>query len=252
MFFCVKLYKYDYIFFLIFFIKYRKISKELIRIEDEPAWILYALSESSEAIRTWSEKLATLCRIAGSSSSSSSSPDAIQERDRLFFASLVDLLVVRLAVRMHDNVERIVLCNGSVFHKSQMAYVLTLPIMQQLGELAAKLKQPDATASALLTALVYLPRQPAVNQQPYHELHLKLRELLKEHCQQQQQQQQQSTASLHLVFDDLLEQVRHVSVQLQQRLKQCNSYNMAKNATDAMHTSANPACIPANSSLDLL
>ena len=57
---------------------------------------------------------------------------------------------------MQDNVERIVMCNAVVFDKTQMAYVLTIPILQQLQDLANKLRQPDHSIASLLLALVYL------------------------------------------------------------------------------------------------
>ena len=57
---------------------------------------------------------------------------------------------------MQDNIERIVLCNAVVFHKSQMAYVLTSSILQQIQDLASKLKQPDHGIASILVALFYL------------------------------------------------------------------------------------------------
>ena len=57
---------------------------------------------------------------------------------------------------MQENVERIVLCNAVVFHKTQISYVLTSPILQQLQDLGNKLKQPDPSVASLLTALVFL------------------------------------------------------------------------------------------------
>lgn len=204
------------------FSKYRKITKEIIRIEEEPFWILQSLSKSCDLIRQWSEKFTNLCRI-----------NAL-DRDRMFFTNLLDLVVVRMAMRMQENVERIVLCNASVFHKSQTAYVLTSTILQQLQELANRLKQPDHAICSLLCALVFLqdPQQIQVN-----ELYCKLRELLKEYCSQQQQQ----IPSYYSQLTELLVQVRQISLQLKQRLKQCNLYN----------NSIYPACIPSNSILDL-
>ena len=58
--------------------------------------------------------------------------------------------------RMQDNIERIVLCNAAVFHKTQIAYVLTSSILQQIQELANRIKQPDHAVSSLLVALVLL------------------------------------------------------------------------------------------------
>lgn len=57
---------------------------------------------------------------------------------------------------MKENVERITLCNAVVFHKTQIAYVLTPSIMQQLQDLAYKLREPDPQISSLLVALVFL------------------------------------------------------------------------------------------------
>ena len=57
---------------------------------------------------------------------------------------------------MQDNAERIVVCNAFVYHKSQLAYVRTAPLVQQIQELATKLRQPDNAISAILVALVYL------------------------------------------------------------------------------------------------
>jgi hypothetical protein len=74
----------------------------------------------------------------------------------MFLANLLDLLIIRIALRMQDNIERIVLCNGVVFHKTQLAYVITSPILQQIQELANKLKQPDNPISSLLASLVFL------------------------------------------------------------------------------------------------
>lgn len=57
---------------------------------------------------------------------------------------------------MQDNVERIVLCNALVFHKTQIAYVLTSHILQSIQDLANKLRQPDPSIASLLSALVFL------------------------------------------------------------------------------------------------
>ncbi len=86
-----------------------------------------------------------------------------------------------------------------------------------------------------------------------NELYCKVRELLKEFSlQQQQQQQQQQQLQLpvseqqqpnyYSQLTDIFSQTRQISVQLKQRLKQCNLYN----------SSMYPSCIPANSILDLL
>ena len=223
------------------FMKYRKITKEVIRIEEEPYLILQSLTKSCDIIRQWSEKFSTLCRISN------------LDRDRMFFTSLLDLLILRIALRMQDNVERIVLCNAVVYHKSQVAYVLTSSILQQIQELANKLKQPDHAISSLLAALVFLqdPQQIQMN-----ELYCKLRELLKEYCQQMQQQQRQQQSmnggsalneqneipNYYTQLTELFVQLRQISLQLKQRLKQCNLYN----------NSVYPSCIPTNSILDLL
>ena len=78
------------------------------------------------------------------------------DRDRMFFTNLLDLIVLRMALRIQDNVERIVLCNAVVFHKTQMSYVLTSSILQSLQDLGNKLKQPDPSICSLLSALVFL------------------------------------------------------------------------------------------------
>ncbi len=57
---------------------------------------------------------------------------------------------------MQENIERIVLCDAVVFHKTQMAYVLTPSILQHIQDLSNKLKQPDPTIASLLVALVFL------------------------------------------------------------------------------------------------
>ena len=70
-----------------------------------------------------------------------------------------------------------------------------------------------------------------------------MRELLKEFTQYSsngQQNEEQSILYSHL--SDILLQVRQISYQLKQRLKQCSLYN----------NSMYPPCIPANSILDLL
>jgi nuclear receptor subfamily 4 group A protein 2 len=199
------------------FSKYRKITKEAIRIDEEPFWILNSLTKSCDLIRQWSEKFSTLCRISN------------LDRDRMFFTNLMDLIVLRMSLRMQDNVERVVFCNASVYHKSQTAYVLTSSLLQQMQELANKLKQPDHAVSSLLVALTFLqdPQQIQVN-----ELYCKLRELLKE----------QQIPNYCSQLTEIMMQVRQISIQLKQRLKQCNMYN----------NSMYPSCIPSNSILDIL
>ena len=68
----------------------------------------------------------------------------------------LNIVKPKFSFRMQDNVERIVLCNAVVFHKTQISYVLTSPILQQLQDLGNKLKQPDPSVASLLTALVFL------------------------------------------------------------------------------------------------
>jgi len=148
---------------------------------------------------------------------------------------------------MQDNIERIVLCNGVVFHKSQLAYVITSPILQQIQDLASKLKQPDNPIGSLLASLVFLqdPQQIQMN-----ELYCKIRELLKEFSQQLVMQQQQlqlngqiteTIPNYYSQLTDIFGMIRQISFQLKQRLKQCNVYN----------SSISPICIPSNSILDL-
>lgn len=206
------------------FSKYRKITKETIRIEEEPYWILQSLTRSCEIVRQWTEKFSTLCRIPGA------------DRDRMFLTNLLDLVVLRIALRMQDNIERIVLCNGVVFHKSQLAYVITAPILQQIQELANRVRQPDSPVASLLISLVFLqdPQQLQMN-----ELYCKIRELLKEFP---HQQPMADVPNYYSQLTDIFGQIRQISMQLKQRLKQCNLYN----------NSIYPSCIPANSILDLL
>jgi hypothetical protein len=201
---------------------------------------LQSITKSCEIIRQWSEKLSALCRISNA------------DRDRMFFANLLDLLVLRLALRMQDNVERIILCNAVVFHKTQMAYVLTSNILQQIQDLANKLRQPDHVISSLLVTLVFLQDSP--QQIQMNELFSKMRELLKDYCQQLQQQQMNNNnangnvsneneqiPNYYSQLSDIFFHTRQISIQLKQRLKQCNLYN----------SSIYPSCIPANSILDL-
>lgn len=84
-----------------------------------------------------------------------------------------------------------------------------------------------------------------------NELYCKIRELLKDLSHQQQQQQQhhlngqmedQLLPNYYSQLTELFVQVRQISIQLKQRLKQCNMYN----------SSMYPSCIPTNSILDLL
>ncbi len=207
------------------FSKYRKTTKETIRIEDEPFWILQSLTKSCDIIRQWTEKLSALCRITN------------LDRDRMFFTNLIDLLVLRMALRMQDNIERIVLCNSAVFHKTQVGYVLTPTLLQQIQELASKLRQPDQHVSALLVSLTLL-QDPSQQHPATHDLYSKLKEMLKDYCQVLNPQIPNHFAQL----TDVFAQVRQISMQLKQRLKQCNTYN----------NSVYPLCIPANSILDLL
>lgn len=214
------------------FSKYRKITKEIIRIEEEPFWTLQSLTKSCDLIRQWSEKFSTLCRINN------------LDRDRLFFANMLDLLVLRMASRMQENVERIVLCNSMVFHKSQIAYVLTSSILQQMQDLANKLKQPDQAISSLLTSILFLHDYQQASSQS--EMYTKLKDLLKEYQTQAQQQKSVNTdekiPNYHFQLNDIFLQTRQIAIQLKQRLKQCNLYN----------SSVYPSCIPSNSILDLL
>ena len=84
-----------------------------------------------------------------------------------------------------------------------------------------------------------------------NELYCKIRELLKDFSQQLQFQQQQQQLNgqindehipnYYSQLTDLFSQTRQISMQLKQRLKQCNVYN----------SSMYPSCIPPNSVLDL-
>ena len=217
------------------FSKYRKLSKEAVRIDEEPFWVLQSLSRSCDLARQWTEKLSGVARLSS------------LERDRLFFGRILDLVVLRTALRMQEGVERIVLCNSLVFHRSQMAYVLTGGILQQVQELAGKLKQPDHAASAMLSALCLLQDASAtstvVSQQTSTttDLFAKLKEILKEYCQQLQVQSPHAV-NFHAQLVEILAQTQQIAAQLKQRLKQCNVYN----------NSVYPLCIPTNSMLDLL
>lgn len=62
----------------------------MIRIDEEPFLIMQALSKSCDIIRQWSEKFASICRMSNI------------DRDRLLFANLLDLVVLRLALRFGD------------------------------------------------------------------------------------------------------------------------------------------------------
>ncbi|CAF0715589.1 unnamed protein product [Brachionus calyciflorus] len=214
------------------FSKYRKITKEIIRIEEEPFWTLQSITKSCDLIRQWSEKLSTLCRINN------------LDRDRLFFTNLLDLFVLRMALRMQENVERIVLCNSMVFHKSQIAYVLTSTIIQQIQDLANKLKQPDQAISSLIVSILFL--QEYQQTQSNSEICTKLKDLLKEYQIQIQQSKSidnnnEKIPNYYLQLNDIFLQTRQIALQLKQRLKQCNLYN----------SSVYPSCIPTNSILDL-
>jgi hypothetical protein len=59
----------------------------MIRVEEEPYWILQSLTKSCDMIRQWAEKFSSMCRLSNA------------ERDNLFFTNLLDLLVLRLALR---------------------------------------------------------------------------------------------------------------------------------------------------------
>nr|ASL70495.1 nuclear receptor [Brachionus rotundiformis] len=213
------------------FSKYRKITKEVIRIEEEPYWTLQSLTKSCDLIRQWSEKFSTLCRINN------------LDRDRMFFSNMLELLVLRMASRMQENVERIVLCNSMVFHKSQIAYVLTSSILQQIQDLANKLKQPDQAISSLLASILFLHDYQQTSNQS--EMYTKLKDLLKEYQAQTQQQKavniDDKIPNYHFQLNDIFLHTRQIAIQLKQRLKQCNLYN----------SSVYPSCIPSNSILDL-
>jgi hypothetical protein len=73
--------------FILILFKYRKITKEAVRIDEEPYWVLQSLSRSCDIIRQWAEKFSNLCRIPN------------LDRDRMFFTNLLDLLVLRIALR---------------------------------------------------------------------------------------------------------------------------------------------------------
>jgi hypothetical protein len=132
------------------------------------------------------------------------------------------------------------------FHKSQVSFVLTPHILQQVQELANKLRQPDHALASLLCSLVFLndPQQATPS-----ELYTKLRELLKDYNQQARAgtaQPDETTSGSGKIpnyssqLTDYLIQVRHISAQLKNRLKQCHLFN------------SYPSCITANSILDLL
>jgi len=211
------------------FSKYRKITKDVVRVDEEPFFVLQSFTRSCDIVRQWVEKFSTICRIPNS------------DRDRMFFTNLLDLIVLRLALRMQDNVERIVMCNAVVFDKTQMAYVLTIPILQQLQDLANKLRQPDHSIASLLLALVYLqdPQQVSMN-----ELYCKIRDCLKDsfvHPQHNQYEIMSKSPNYYNQLTEIFMQIHQISLSLKQRLKQCNLYN----------NSIYPACIPPNSILDL-
>jgi hypothetical protein len=125
-----------------------------------------------------------------------------------------------------------------VFHKSQISFVLTPHILQQVQELANKLRQPDQAVCSLLSSLVFL--SDGVQQ---NELYAKLRELLKDYTQQQRVNHSDNSDKMPNYASQLAEyimQIRHIAAQLKNRLKQCHLFN------------SYPSCITSNSILDLL
>jgi hypothetical protein len=86
-----------------------------------------------------------------------------------------------------------------------------------------------------------------------NELYCKIRELLKDFSHQSQhnhhnhhsqlngQMEDQLIPNYYSQLTEMFVQIRQISIQLKQRLKQCNMYN----------SSMYPSCIPANSILDL-
>ncbi len=83
-----------------------------------------------------------------------------------------------------------------------------------------------------------------------NELYCKIRELLKDfshqshhnhHSQLNGQMEDQLIPNYYSQLTEMFVQIRQISIQLKQRLKQCNMYN----------SSMYPSCIPANSILDL-
>jgi hypothetical protein len=136
-----------------------------------------------------------------------------------------------------------------VFHKSQISFVLTPHILQQIQELANKLKQPDQALCSMLSSLVFLSdaaQQPLQNTSG--ELYGKLRELLKEYTQQQRaataaashSETNEKIPNYAAQLTDYIMQIRHIAAQLKNRLKQCHLFN------------SYPSCITSNSILDLL
>lgn len=120
-----------------------------------------------------------------------------------------------------------------MFHRTQMNYVLTDSIVQQIIVLANKLKQPDHAICSLLSSLLFI-QDPT---QQFNELQCKLREILKEYC-----EQSNPISNCYTELAELFVQIRQISIQLKQRLKQCSLYN----------NTVQPSCIPSNSILDLL
>lgn len=129
--------------------------------------------------------------------------------------------------------------------------MLTSSILKQIADLGSKLKQPDHAIGSLLVALLYLQdgQQTAQSstQSQLNELYSKLKELLKEYQQQKSAEDSSNNKSNNspnyiLQLNELFIQTRQISIQLKQRLKQCNLYN----------SSVYPACIPAESKLSLM
>jgi nuclear receptor subfamily 4 group A protein 2 len=215
------------------FSKYRKITtnKEAIRLEDEPMWILQSLTKSCDLIRAWSEKFATLSRVSA------------VDRDRFLFRNLLDVLVLRIALRMQENVERIVLCNSMVFHKSQISFVLTSQLLHDIQSLAVKLKQPDHALSAILCGLVFTQPDLINNNCNASDssINIKLKDMLKEYMTTSSGTNTNShLLSFYTQLNEYLAQIRAISFNLRLRLKQCHSYNNSNN------------CITTSSFLDLL
>ena len=204
--------------------QYHKITgREPSRLDEDTFNVLQSLTHSCDIVRLWAEKWSGQCRLSG------------LDRDRLFFTNLLDLVALRLALRIEEKAERVTMCNSVVFHKSQFAQILSGPILHQLQELAGKLKQPDAAVAGLLSSLVFLQD---VQQIQAGELYVKLREILKEYC-AQQRLIDDKIPNHYAQLTDYLIQIRNIAALMRHRLKQYHMF------------SGYQACITPNSILDL-
>ncbi|CAF0830154.1 unnamed protein product [Didymodactylos carnosus] len=126
-------------------LNYRTVTNKE-NICEEKTIVYDGLTRSCEIIKTWTDKLCLFYSINPS------------ERDRLYSNALLELIVLRTATRIQDN-DRIILCSGVVFHKSQLNCLLS-DVAHQLYEFSSSLKnyKLDSIINAsLATALLLDP-----------------------------------------------------------------------------------------------